>query len=45
VVEWLTILLHDLEVLGLNLDSDTGYPERVFRGFSQSLQANSGIVP
>jgi hypothetical protein len=32
------------EIAGSNLGPKTGYPEG-FRGFSQSLQANSGIIP
>jgi hypothetical protein len=31
------------EVLGSNLDPESGCPE-TFRGFTQSLQANAGIV-
>jgi hypothetical protein len=30
---------------GSNLGSETGNPDWVFRGFPQSLQANTGIVP
>jgi hypothetical protein len=40
VVEWLTLLLHIREVLG----SDVILTE-VYHGFTQSLQANAGIVP
>jgi hypothetical protein len=44
VVEWLTLLLRILEVPGSYLGPETGYPDCVFRGFLQSLQANAGIV-
>jgi hypothetical protein len=33
------------ECPGLNLGGETRYPDKDFRGFSQSLQANFGIVP
>jgi hypothetical protein len=33
------------EVLGSNLDEDTGYADSNFCGLSQSLQEYSGIVP
>jgi hypothetical protein len=39
-----TLWIHIWEVLGLNLGQDIGNPEG-FCGFSQSLQANVGIVP
>jgi hypothetical protein len=41
--EWLALLLHIREVLGLNLRLDTSYPE-VFHGSLQSLQADAGII-
>jgi len=40
MVEWLTLLFRIWEVPG----SDFGYPE-LFSGFTQSLQANVGIIP
>jgi hypothetical protein len=33
------------EVLGSNSDRDTGYPDRGFRGFQQSLPENVRMVP
>jgi hypothetical protein len=45
MVERLTLLLHIWEVLAPNLGPDSSYPDLVFRGFPQSIQANAGIVP
>jgi hypothetical protein len=45
VVEWLTFLVRIREAPGLNIVAETGNRDWVFRGFSQSLQANSRIVP
>jgi hypothetical protein len=45
VVEWLTLLLRVCEVPGSNLGSKTGYSWQDFHGFTQSLQAKSGMVP
>jgi hypothetical protein len=44
VVELLELLFSIREVSGSNLGPETGYSE-VFRGFPQSIQANSGVVP
>jgi hypothetical protein len=41
--QWLGYLLHIQDILGSNLDPDTGY-HKIFRGFTYSFQANSGIV-
>jgi hypothetical protein len=43
-VEWSTILFRGRGIPRKNLCPETGYPE-VFRGSSQFLQANAGIVP
>jgi hypothetical protein len=43
MVEWLTLLLRIREVLGSNLDSETGYSE-ILRDFPQYLQINARIV-
>jgi hypothetical protein len=45
LVEWLAFLLRIREVSSLNLGPQTGYPDCVFCGFPQFLQANSGTVP
>jgi hypothetical protein len=45
VVKWLTFLLHILDVWISNLGAESGYPDRFFYDFSQSLQANARIVP
>jgi hypothetical protein len=45
VVEWLTFLLLIREVLGSNLGQETGYPDKVFHGFPQCIQAKAKIVP
>jgi hypothetical protein len=45
VVKWLTFLLCIEEVPASTLGPETGYPDRIFRGFPQFLQANSRIVP
>jgi hypothetical protein len=42
--EWLTLLLRIREVPGSNIGPGPAYPD-VFRGFSQSLDTNAGIVP
>jgi hypothetical protein len=34
-----------MQEFGSNLGRYTGYPDLVFRGFPQSLQANSRITP
>jgi hypothetical protein len=44
VVEWVAVLFHIREVRGSNLGPENGYSD-FFRGFSQSLQANSVIAP
>jgi hypothetical protein len=44
VIAWLTLLLRIREVLGSNLDPETGYPD-TFSWFSKSLPENAGIVP
>jgi hypothetical protein len=42
VVEWLAFLLRVLESLGLNLGTETGYPDRDFLDFlSPSLQVTT----
>jgi hypothetical protein len=43
VVEWLKLRLR--EVPGLNPDPEIGHPDRFVRGFSQLLQAVTGILP
>jgi hypothetical protein len=43
VVAWLALLFRIREVQGSYLVPKTGYPE-MFRGFSQYLQENAGIV-
>jgi hypothetical protein len=43
VVEWLTSLLRIQKVPVSNFDHETGYPEG-FRGFSQPLRINAGII-
>jgi hypothetical protein len=43
--EWLALLFRIRNVLDSNLDPETGYPGEGFRDFSQSLEANAGIVP
>jgi hypothetical protein len=43
VVEWLTLMLRILEVLCSHLGSETGYPDRGFCGFPQSLQQMLGF--
>jgi hypothetical protein len=46
VVEWFNTLASYSGGLGfISQPPVTGNPDRVFRGFSQSLQANAGIVP
>jgi hypothetical protein len=45
VVEWLTLLLRIRDIQSSNLSPKTGLPNKDFRGSSQSLQENSGIVP
>jgi hypothetical protein len=42
--QWWALLLHIREVPGPNVDPETGCSERSSRGFTQSLQANAGIV-
>jgi hypothetical protein len=42
-MSWLTLLVHIWDVSGSNLGLETGNPE-VFRGYSQSLQVNAGLV-
>jgi hypothetical protein len=42
--EWLALLLRIRKVPGLDLDPETRYHDRVFRGFRQSLQAKAGIA-
>jgi hypothetical protein len=45
-VKWLLLLLCIQEILGSNLSLETDYIlTGAFCGFSQSLQANAGIVP
>lgn len=34
-----------LDVLGLNIDRDTGYPSEIFSDFIQSLHTYPGIIP
>jgi hypothetical protein len=41
VVEWLTLKLRIREVPRLKLGPETGYADRGYRGFPQSLHANS----
>lgn len=43
-VEWLPLLLCILEVPGLNIGPETGYPDRFLCCFPQSLQASDGMV-
>jgi hypothetical protein len=45
VVKWLTFLLCIEEVPASTLGPETGYPDRIFRGFPQFLQTNSRVVP
>jgi hypothetical protein len=45
VVEWLTLLHRIREFPGSNLRVQIGYLIEFVRGFSQSLQANAGVVP
>jgi hypothetical protein len=45
VVEWLALLVLVLEVPGSELGPETVCPDWRFRGFSQSLYANSGMEP
>jgi hypothetical protein len=44
VVEWSTLQLLIRQVLGSDLLLETGYLDRRFSRFPQSLQANAGIV-
>jgi hypothetical protein len=44
VVVWLTYLVRIWEVLGSNLNPETGNTDWDFCGFFQSLRANAGIV-
>jgi hypothetical protein len=45
VVEWRTLLLCVREVSGSNLDPETiNVATEIFRGFTQSLQVDPGIV-
>jgi hypothetical protein len=39
--EWLALLLCILETQSSNIIAETGYPDKTFCGFPQSLQANS----
>jgi hypothetical protein len=45
MTEWLTLLLRIREVSGSNLGPKTDYLDWYFRGFPQSLQSDSGVVP
>jgi hypothetical protein len=45
VIEWLIFLLRIWEIPGADLGPETGYLDHDFRRFSQSRQANAGIVP
>jgi hypothetical protein len=45
MIEWLTLIIHIPEVPGSNFSPETGYPDGVFRGFPQFLQANVMIEP
>jgi hypothetical protein len=45
MIKWSTVLLPIREVPGSNLGPETGYHDRGFSWFPQSLQANAGIVP
>jgi hypothetical protein len=44
LIEWLAFLLRVRDTPGSNLGQETGYPDRGVSGFSQSMQANAGIV-
>jgi len=44
MVEWLVLLLFNLEGLGANVDLKVDYPVCGFCGYSLPLQANSDIV-
>jgi hypothetical protein len=44
MVEWLTLLLHNWEVLGSNLDPKTGYPDWGFSWFPHILHSNIMIA-
>jgi hypothetical protein len=42
--KWLSLMLHIWEVRVLILAQEIGYPDQVFRGFLQFLQANAGVL-
>jgi hypothetical protein len=43
-VEWLALLFHIQEVMGSNAGLETRYPDKIFHGFLQFLQAKARVI-